>query len=311
LSNAGIAIKGDFLAAAYTSPVTLGILVGYVAGKPIGIVGASWLLSVLSRGRLRPPVGWGAVTLAGTTAGIGFTVSLLVATLAFRGVQLEQAKLGVLSAALCASVVSWVLFRATVRLPRPLRMRAMLSAGEGVIDLAAPVDESRDHLRGPVDAPVTIVEYADFECPYCGQAEPVVRQLLADAGDVRYVWRHFPLRDVHPHAQLAAEAAEAAAEQGAFWPMHDLLLDHQNELRPADLARYAEQLSLDTERFRDRLGQQAEAARIAEDVDSGDLSGVSGTPTLFINGRRLRGAYDITALTAAVRTARARAALTS
>jgi Na+/H+ antiporter NhaA len=311
LSNTGIAIRGDFLAAAYTSPITLGILVAYVAGKPIGIVGASWLLSVLSRGRLRPPVGWGAVTLAGTTAGIGFTVSLLVATLAFQGVQLEQAKLGVLSAALCASVVSWVLFRVTVRLPRPLRMRAMLATGEGVIDLAAPVDESRDHLRGPVEAPVTIVEYADFECPYCGQAEPVVRQLLANAGDVRYVWRHFPLRDVHSHAQLAAEAAEAAAEQGAFWLMHDLLLANQDALRPPDLTRYAEQLGLDTDRFRDRLGQQAEAARIAEDVDSGDLSGVSGTPTLFINGRRLRGAYDITALTAAVRTARARAALTS
>ena len=310
LSNSGIVIKGDFLATAYTSPITLGILVGYVAGKPIGIVGSSWLLAKLSRGRLRPPVGWGAVTLAGTTAGIGFTVSLLVATLAFGGVQLEQAKLGVLSAALGASVVSWVLFRATERLPKQLRIRAMLGTAEGVIDLAVPVDEDRDHLRGPVGAPVTIVEYGDFECPYCGQAEPVVGQLLAGEDDVRFVWRHFPLRDVHPQAQLAAEAAEAAAEQGAFWPMHDLLLAHQDALRPVDLAHYADQLGLDTQRFRDRLREHADAGRIAEDVDSGDLSGVSGTPTLFINGRRLHGAYDITALTAAVRTARARASLT-
>jgi protein-disulfide isomerase len=148
----------------------------------------------------------------------------------------------VLSAALCSSVLSWVLFRATGRLPKRLRIRAMLGTAKGVIDLAAPVDESREHLRGPVGAPVTIVEYGDFECPYCGQAESVVRQLLADAGDVRYIWRHFPLRDVHPHAQLAAEAAEAAAKQGAFWPMHDLLLAHQDALRsgrPCPLRRTA------------------------------------------------------------------------
>ncbi len=311
LSNTGIAIKGSFLATAYTSPITLGITIAYVVGKPIGILGGSWLLSVLSRGRLRPPVGWGAVGLAGTAAGIGFTVSLLVATLAFRGVQLEQAKLGVLTAALCASVLSWVLFRAADRLPKRLRARAILGTVEGVIDLAAPVDESRDHMRGPLDAPVTIVEYGDFECPYCGQAEPVVRQLLADERDVRFVWRHFPLRDVHPNAQLAAAAAEAAAEQGAFWPMHDLIFTHQDALQPADLARYADQLELDTQRFRNRLREGTDAGRIAEDIDSGDLSGVSGTPTLFINGRRLQGAYDINALTAAVANARARAALTS
>ena len=104
-------------------------------------------------------------------------------------------------------------------------------------------------MRGPRDAPVTVVEYGDFECPYCGQAEPVVRELLADFGDVRYVWRHLPLTDVHPHAQLAAEAAEAAAAQGAFWEMHDLLLEHQDALQPRDLLGYAEQLGLDLERF--------------------------------------------------------------
>src|SRR5207302_5582166 len=167
----------------------------------------------------------------------------------------------------------------------------------------------RDHIRGPEDAPVTIVEYGDFECPYCGQAEPAVRELLADFGDVRYVWRHLPLNDVQPHAQLAAEAAEAAAEQGAFWEMHDLLLGHQDALTSRDLVRYAEELGLDVERFRDFLRRQEGAARIAEDVDSADLSGVSGTPTFFVNGRRHYGAYDIHTLTKAVRTARARAAV--
>jgi protein-disulfide isomerase len=148
-----------------------------------------------------------------------------------------------------------------------------------------------------------LVEYGDFECPYCGRAEPVVRELLAEHGDVRFVWRHLPLSDVHPNAQLAAEAAEAAADQGAFWEMHDLLLDHQGDLQAPDLIRYAGDLGLDVERFEDHLRRRAGAARIAEDVDSGDLSGVSGTPTLFINGRRHGGAYDIATLTSAVRAA--------
>jgi protein-disulfide isomerase len=171
------------------------------------------------------------------------------------------------------------------------------------------VDPERDHVRGPLDAPVTVVEYGDFECPYCGQAEPVVRELLRDFGDVRYVWRHLPLSDVHPNAQLAAEASEGAADQGAFWEMHDLLLDHQDRLGPRDLVGYAEQLGLDVERFTKHLRDHAGAGRVAEDVDRADLSTVSGTPTFFINGRRHYGAYDIGTLTDAVRTARARAAV--
>jgi protein-disulfide isomerase len=196
-----------------------------------------------------------------------------------------------------------------VLLPRRLRARALLGAAEPLVDLYAEVDSERDHVRGPLDAPVTVVEYGDFECPYCGQAEPVVRELLRDFGDVSYIWRHLPLSDVHPHAQLAAEAAEAAADQGAFWEMHDLLLDHQDALRPGDLIGYAGELGLDVERFTDALREHAGAARVAEDVDNADLSGVSGTPTFFINGRRHYGAYDINTLTKEVRTARARAAV--
>jgi protein-disulfide isomerase len=138
-----------------------------------------------------------------------------------------------------------------------------------------------------------------------------VRELLADFGDVRYVWRHLPLHDVHPYAQLAAEASEAAAEQGAFWEMHDLLLEHQGALRVPDLVHYAVELGLDVDRFHHDLRAHTGADRIAEDLDSADLSGVSGTPTFFINGRRHHGAYDIATLSAAVRAARARAALKS
>jgi Na+/H+ antiporter NhaA/protein-disulfide isomerase len=309
LANAGIVVNGDFLSRAYSSPITLGIVFGYVIGKPLGIVGISWLATSFSRSRLRPPVGWGAVIGGGAIAGIGFTVALLIATLAFQGQQLEEAKLGVLTAALGASLLSWLVFRATVLLPRNLRIRALLGTSEVLVDLALPVDPDRDHLRGPREAPVTVVEYGDFECPYCGRAEPAVRELLADFGDVRYVWRHLPLSDVHPNAQLAAEAAEAAADQGAFWEMHDALLDHQDELRPRDLLAHAEQLGLDAERFREDLRRHRWAPRIEEDVDSADLSGVTGTPTFFINEHKHDGAYDIAALSVAVRAAGARAAI--
>jgi Na+/H+ antiporter NhaA len=309
LANAGIAISSEFLSRAYTSPITLGILIGYVAGKPIGIVGTSWLVSRLNRAQLLPPVGWAAIAGGGAIAGIGFTVSLLIATLAFSGAQLQEAKLGVLSAALCAATAAWAIFGSTALLSPRRRIRALLGTAEPIIDLVDPVDPDRDHIRGPAESLVTVVEYGDFECPYCGQAEPVVRELLADFGEVRYVWRHLPLTDVHPRAQLAAEAAEAAASQGKFWPMHDLLLNRQQDLRPTDLIRYAGELGLDVERFREELRDHTQAPKIAEAIESASLSGVSGTPTFFINGQRHYGAYDINTLTAAVKTAKSRALL--
>ena len=311
LANAGVQISGPFLARAFTSPVTLGIVAGYVAGKPLGIAGVSYLVTKVSKGRLRPPAGWASILGAGTIAGIGFTVSLLIASLAFTGPDLAEAKVGVLTAGVCAALLTWAVFRATELLPKRARLRALLGTSSVILDLAVPVDADRDHIRGPRESPVTVVEYGDFECPYCGRAEPAVRELLADFGDVRYVWRHLPLTDVHSHAQLAAEAAEAAAEQGAFWDMHDALLDHQDALRPADLVRYAGQIGLDSERFAGDLRKRVGSARVAEDVDSADLSSVSGTPTFFINGQRHYGAYDIATLSAAVKAARAQAVISA
>ena len=309
LANSGITIDGDLLVQALGSSITLGIVLAYVIARPVGFVGTAWLLTRVTRGRLQPPVGWAAVAGGGAVAGIGFTISLLIATLAFEGEALEEAKLGILGAAVAATFLTWLVFRATELLPRRLRTRALLGTSEPLVDLYVEFDPERDHVRGPIDAPVTVVEYGDFECEYCGQAEPVVRELLREFGDVAYVWRHLPLTDVHPHAQLAAEAAEAAADQGAFWEMHDLLLDHQDALRPDDLVGYAEQLGLDLDRFTTALREHAGAGRVAEDVDGADLSGVSGTPTFFINGRRHYGAYDIATLSAAVRGAGARAEL--
>jgi Na+/H+ antiporter NhaA len=309
LANAGIAIDAAFLGRASTSPITLGILVGYVAGKPIGILVASYLVTVLSRGRLRPPVGWAALVGGGATAGIGFTVSLLISDLALEGDQLAQAKAGILSTGVAASLLTWLVIRATALLHGQRRLRALLGSAEPIVDLAVPIDPGRDHIRGPDNAPVTLVEYGDFECPYCGMAEPVIRDLLRDFGDLRYVWRHLPLNDVHLHTQGAAEASEAAAGQGAFWEMYDLLLGNQDALTHDDLVGYARRLELDVERFEDDLNRQTGAAHIAEDVDGADLSGVSGTPTFFINGRRHYGAYDTETLSRAVRAARARASI--
>jgi len=311
LANAGVQISGPFLARAFTSPVTLGIVAGYVVGKPLGIAGVSYLVTKVSKGRLRPPAGWASILGAGTIAGIGFTVSLLIASLAFTGPDLAEAKVGVLTAGVCAALLTWAVFRATELLPKRARLRALLGTSSVILDLAVPVDPDRDHIRGPRESPVTVVEYGDFECPYCGRAEPAVRELLADFGDVRYVWRHLPLTDVHSHAQLAAEAAEAAGEQGAFWEMHDALLDHQDALRPADLVRYAGEIGLDRERFAGDLRKRVGSARVAEDVDSADLSSVSGTPTFFINGQRHYGAYDIATLSAAVKAARAQAVISA
>jgi protein-disulfide isomerase len=164
-------------------------------------------------------------------------------------------------------------------------------------------------VRGDAGAPVTLVEYGDYECPYCGQAELVIRELLTSfGGDLRYVWRHLPLNDVHLHTQIAAEVAEAAAAQGRFWEMHDALLAHQDELEPADLHRYGGEIGLDMDRLWDDVRSHKHAERIAEDVDSADASGVAGTPSFFINGRRHEGAYDIETLSSAVRAAARREA---
>jgi protein-disulfide isomerase len=277
----------------------------------VGITGATWLVTRLSGGRIRPPVGWGSVLGGGAIAGIGFTVSILIATLAFNGIELQEAKLGVLTAAVGACLLTWLVLRAIRMLPDQLRLRAALGTSQALVDLADPVDPQRDHIRGPADAPVTLVEYGDFECPYCGQAESVIRDLLADFGDLRYVWRHLPLNDVHSHAQLAAEASEAAATQEKFWEMYDLLLAHQEALTVNALISYAQELELDVERFRESLRKRKYEGRVAEDVDSADRSNVSGTPTFFINGRRHYGAYDVQTLSAEVRAARARAAVVS
>jgi Na+/H+ antiporter NhaA len=311
LANAGLHVTGGLLGDALTSPITLGIFFGYVVGKPLGILAASWLATRPRLHGVRPPLSWPALAGGAAVAGIGFTVSLLISSLAFHGEHLNEAKLGVLASAIAAPVVAWAVFAVMRRMPNQVRARQIAGTVEDILDLADDVDPERDHIRGPDDALVTLLEYGDFECPYCGQAETVVRELLSSSeeDDVRYVWRHLPLNDVHTSAQLAAEASEAAAAQGRFWEFYDALFAHQDTFTVRDLVSYAEELDLDLERFKDDLFNHSETPRVAEDVASADASGVSGTPTFFINGRRHYGAYDIDTLTTAVRSARTRAGL--
>jgi protein-disulfide isomerase len=163
--------------------------------------------------------------------------------------------------------------------------------------LSVAVDVKRDHIRGNPDAPLTLLEYGDYECPYCGRAYPIVRKLQAELGDrLRFVFRHFPLNTVHPHAGVAAQAAEAAGGQGKFWEMHDMLYEHQEDLAEVDLVQYALKLGLEVYRFEADLSSERFASRVREDFKSGVRSGVNGTPTFFINGFRYNGPPELGAM---------------
>jgi protein-disulfide isomerase len=159
--------------------------------------------------------------------------------------------------------------------------------------LTVPVSEDRDHVQGPGDAALTLVEYGDYECPYCGAAHPIVKRIQRRMGDrLRFVFRNFPITTSHPHAEAAAEAAEAAAAQGQFWEMHDRLYENQRQLTGGDLRAHAEALRLDIERFDHELAEHVHADRVREDFMSGVRSGVNGTPTFFIDGIRHDGPFD-------------------
>ena len=307
LANAGIRLDGASLERALRSPITWGVVLGYVVGKPVAVGATTWLLDRATGGRVRPPVGWIAVLGSGTMAGMGFTVSFLIAGIALTGTEQDDAKIGVLVAVLLSAALTWLVIRAAGLLPEPARIRGLLGDSEPMLDLAVPVDPEDDHVRGPVDASVTIVEYGDFQCPHCGLAEPALVEALSQDMDIRFVWRHLPLHDVHPDAQLAAEASEAAADQGAFWPMHDLLLTRQERLAPHDLVAYAVELGLDADRFHRDLARHTHAGRVARDTEGADLSDVAGTPTFFVNGQRHYGEYDAPELVRAVAAARDRA----
>ena len=304
LANAGVELTGDILAQAASSPITIGIVVGLVVGKLVGISAASWLATRRRLGGFPVTVPWLPLVGTASVAGIGFTVSLFIAEIAFDGAELDEAKVGILAASVIATLLSWLVFRVIDLLPERIRSAGQATQAEPLIDLVDPVEDDVDHVRGLATAPVTLVEYGDFECPYCGRAEPVIRSLLSEFGaDLRFVFRNLPLDDVHENARLAAEAAECAGAFGRYWEMHDLLFQHQDALATEDLIDYARQLGLDVDVFATKLRKRKYSPRVERDIDSADRSGVSGTPTFFVNGRRHQGAYDLETLTALVRSA--------
>jgi protein-disulfide isomerase len=176
-------------------------------------------------------------------------------------------------------------------------------ADDEVPRLTMPVG-NRDHAQGSADAPVTLVEYGDYECPHCGRAYPIVKEVQRRLGSrLRFVFRNFPLSESHPHAQHAAEAAEGAAAHGQFWEMHDALFEHQRALGDDHLVAYAAKLGLDPKTFEQELHAHAHTARVREDFKSGVRSGVNGTPTFFINGERFDDSWDPDTLTDALKAA--------
>jgi len=318
LANAGLDLGGDLLGRALSSPLVTGIVLALVIGKAVGIPIGAWLATRPWLGGQALSVGWPSLIAASSVAGIGFTMSLLIAELSYGGDLLDEAKLGILAASTVAATLSLAMFYGLSMLPADWLGRAEARTAIPLSDLTDAVDPVRDHVRGNPDAAMTLLEYGDYECPYCGRAAPVIKELLGRfEGRVRFIYRHLPLIDVHPNAALAAEAAEAAGAQGKFWEMHDLLYEHQDDLDPHDLVRYAAQLGLDEAVFSEDLDSGRFAARVGQDVNSAEEAGVAGTPSFFINEVRYRGRYDVDSLAAVLTRAgslidsRARASATS
>ncbi|HUR76087.1 MAG TPA: Na+/H+ antiporter NhaA [Sporichthya sp.] len=291
LANAGVHINGGVIGDALTSPVTLGIVLALVVGKLVGIWVGAFAAVRLKLGELAP--GLGPLNLAGGAAlsGIGFTIALFIVDLALDDRELaDQARIGVLTGSVLAALLGWLLFRLADARQGDMPTRATR--------LYPSVDPAYDHIRGPIDAPLTLVEYGDFECPFCSAATGAVHDLTDRLGDrLRYVFRHMPL-DVHPHSVLAAEAAEAAGEQGAFWEMHDRLFTHQSQLTLKELIAHAHAIGLDVERFARELVDGKHATRVQKHAASAEASGVQGTPTFFVNGVRHVGPFDAETLAA-------------
>ncbi len=298
LANAGVDLRDGVLGDAFGSTLMWGIVLGLVVGKAVGIFAGSFASVRLGWGRLPQGVGLGHTLAGGALSGIGFTVSLLIISLAFESTRLQdQARVGVLLAAVLASLAGWAAFRFSAR---------VLGQDDAALPrtLSRPVDPARDHVLGPVDAPLTLVEYLDYECPFCARVSGVGDELRAHFGDrLRYVTRHLPL-PVHPHAELAALAAEAAARQGRFWEMHAVLFAHQDELELEDLVGYAADVGLDVEQFMRDLDDDELARHVEHDVASAEESGVRGTPTFFVGDTRHVGPYDARSLIAALEASR-------
>jgi len=297
LANAGVELDGATLSAAARSPLTWGVAVGLALGKFTGIFGVSALLRRMGLGEFGPGLTLGRIAGGAALSGIGFTISLFIISLAINDDAAQnEARVGVLTGSLLAFGLGTVIFKV-------LEARAPLEpVGK---HLARPVDPSRDHVFGHPDAPLTLVEYGDFECPFCSRATGVVDEVREHfGGELRWVWRHLPLTRVHPHAVQAAEAAEAASLQGRFGPYASGLFEDQDHLEPADLLGLAENFGLDPDRFEADLRSADVVNRVRDDALDAEAMDLHSTPTFFVNGIRHRGPYDAAALIRALNATR-------
>jgi protein-disulfide isomerase len=287
LVNAGVRLDADTVSVALQSRLTWGIVAGLVVGKFVGITGATWFMQRTGMGQLSPGGSLRRVAGGAALSGIGFTIALFIVQLAIpEPARQDQARIGVLLASVVAFASGWAIFRVTDWLspPKPVGLK-----------LIRPVDPERDHIRGAPDAPLTLVEYGDYECPFCSRATGAIDEVREHFGDqLRYVWRHLPLERVHPRAFDAARAAEAAGLQGKYFEMGRMLFANQDDLEWSDIYRYANAIGLDLERFDQdvRVHPTKVLHRVQDDAQDAELMDLNSTPTFFVNGKRHKGPWD-------------------
>jgi Na+/H+ antiporter NhaA len=299
LVNAGVRLDAQSVTVALRSPLTWGIVAGLVVGKFVGITGATWFMRRTRMGELAPGLTLRRVAGGAALSGIGFTISLFIVDIAITDpARQDQAIIGVLIASVVAFITGWATFRITDWLspPEPVGLK-----------LLRPVDPDRDHIRGDPSAALTLVEYGDFECPFCSRATGAIDEVRAHFGDeLRYVWRHLPLERVHPRAFDAARASEAAALQGKFFEMGRELFGHQDDLEWSDMYRYAVAVGCDIERFDHdvRINSSKVLHRVQDDAQDAELMDLNSTPTFFVNGKRHKGPWDSASLIRALEAGR-------
>ncbi|MCT7658695.1 Na+/H+ antiporter NhaA [Mycobacterium deserti] len=299
LVNAGVRLDADSVQAALRSPLTWGVVAGLVVGKFVGITGATWLMRRTGMGQLAPGLGLRRIAGGAALSGIGFTISLFIVDIAIsEPMRQDQARIGVLIASVLAFALGWAVFRLTDRFnpPDPVGLK-----------LLRPIDADRDHIRGNPDAPLTLVEYGDYECPFCSRATGAIDEVRAHLGDrLVYVWRHFPLERAHPRAFDAARASEAAALQGKFFEMGRELFAHQDDLEWSDMYRYAVAIGCDIDQFDQdvRVHSSRVLHRVQDDAQDAELMDLNSTPTFFVNGKRHKGPWDAASLIRALEAGR-------
>ncbi|GAA1934733.1 Na+/H+ antiporter NhaA [Microbacterium aoyamense] len=285
LANAGVQLSPEILAGAVTSPLTWAIVVGLVVGKFVGVFGSAFIMKVFKLGEFGTGLTLDRIAGGAALCGIGFTISLFIIDLAIDDdTAANEARVGVLAASVIAFALGAILFRVS---------DARRPDDDGGRTLARPVDPTRDHYYGDIDAPLQIVEYGDYQCPFCLKASGSIEEVRRELGDrLLYVWRHAPLERVHPNALAGAEAAEAAGLQGKFSEYAKSLFADQDHQLPSDIIRRARDLGLDVDKFERDLSNPAVTNRVRDDVLDAEAMDITGVPTFFINGVRHTGPFD-------------------